>query len=123
MKTLISLVLCILFLNVSGQNSSIFKKSTNDLFAMNVQFKSKKIDNVNYASDKMKIDMRYLKYKDANENKTAGLILLISGIAFTTASILESGDFTIYQGETSRQIMLGVGIGLTITGAGISLKN
>lgn len=55
-------------------------------------------------------------YYGESDRKTAFVGIFIAGLAFTTAAILESGDFKIYQGETARQIMLGVGIGLTLTG-------
>ena len=63
------------------------------------------------------------KYRESNYLRETGLGIFLGGIAFTSAAILESGDFKIYQGETARQIMLGVGIGLTITGGLISIKN
>lgn len=55
-------------------------------------------------------------YSDGNDRKTAFACIFVGGLAFTTAALLESGDFKIYQGETARQIMFGVGIGLTLTG-------
>ena len=55
-------------------------------------------------------------YRDDNDIKTTFTCIFIGGLAFTSASLLESGDFKIYQGETARQIMLCVGIGLTLTG-------
>lgn len=59
-------------------------------------------------------------YNDEDTRRNTFLGIFLGGIAFTSAAILESGDFKIYQGETARQIMLGVGIGLTLTG-GIGL--
>jgi hypothetical protein len=55
-------------------------------------------------------------YVDQDTRRNTYLGIFLSGIAFTSAAILESGDFKIYQGETARQIMLGVGITLTLTG-------
>lgn len=121
MKTLIFLVLSTLMLNMTGQTSRIFNENKNQLFAMNSQFKSSGYNST--SSNKMEVNMKLPKYKNQDDVKTGGLILLISGIAFTSASILESGDFTIYEGETARQIMLGIGIGMTITGGAITLKH
>ena len=121
MKT-ITLLFCILALNIAAQTNSIFKSNERDLLAMNVTFKSSKFNNTVNLTDN-KIDLKLYKYKDPAEDKSTGVGLLISGIAFTTAAILESGDFKIYKGETARQIMLGVGIGLTITGFGITISN
>lgn len=63
-----------------------------------------------------KVNLR-LKYNDdSRDRKIAGLAILAGGIAFTTASILESGDGQFYTGETSRFIMLGSGIVFDIHG-------
>lgn len=55
-------------------------------------------------------------YTDQDTRRNTFLGIFVAGLAFTSASILESGDFKIYQGETARQIMLGVGIAFTLTG-------
>lgn len=99
-------------------NTSIFKPSTNDVFAMNIT----KTQNGFNPMNTIDLRLKGPKYQDPDQNKSTGMALLLGGIAFTTAAILESGDFKIYQGETARQIMLGVGIGLTLTGGVISLK-
>ena len=54
--------------------------------------------------------------RDEDHRKTAFTCVFVGGLAFTGAALLGSGNFTIYEGETARQIMLGVGIGLTLTG-------
>lgn len=106
--------------NINAQNteSILFRKTKSEqVFAMNTIQKYKPI---NFGTT---IDLKMSpKYTDPDSYKTTGLALFLGGVAFTTAAILESGDFKIYQGETARQIMLGVGIGLTITGGVISLK-
>ena len=101
------------------QKSLLFTKPKVDhVFAMNT------VKNPTILSPKIDLKMSTpQRYRESSDMKTTGLAIFLGGIAFTTAAILESGDFKIYQGETARQIMLGVGIGLTITGGVISIKN
>lgn len=72
-------------------------------------------------SQKINLHIDNLRY-DGDTRKTAGLALLLGGIGFTTAAILESGDGQFYDGEVARGIMLGAGIGLTLTGFGLSIS-
>lgn len=115
MKKLILFTLLFITFNINAQTTSpVFKKPEKEyLFAMN----SPKLK---YNGFNTKIDF---KYKEQNDVKTGGLAMILAGIAFTTASLLESGDGKISQGETARQIMLGTGVVLTITGIGISINN
>ena len=122
MKNILLILIGMLAFNLNAQNteSILFRKTkTEQIFAMNTIQKSKPI---NFETQTIDLKMGP-RYKEPNEMKTTGLCIFLGGIAFTTAAILESGDFKIYQGETARQIMLGVGIGLTLTGGVISLKN
>jgi hypothetical protein len=115
----------------------------NDVFAMNTP-KRNFTTNYNVESTKT-IDLKLkttTKYKSYEKDRTAGVGLLIAGLAFTTASILEGngnyGTWTHtpnstsqynqtyttkpFMQQTPRQIMLFVGIGFTITGGILSIK-
>lgn len=128
MKKLILFKLLFIVLSANAQTtlSPVFKKTEKEyLFAMSA-LKSNKfiVNNYNTNDFGIKIDLKLkTKYKERSDVKAGGLAVMLAGVAFTTASILESGDVKIYQGETARQIMLGTGIVLTITGAGISMNN
>lgn len=114
----------------------------NDVFAMNT---SKKEFTTNYnVGNTQTIDLKLktIKYKNPEKDRSAGIGLLIAGLAFTTAAILEGngnyGTWTSSPNSTSqynqtyttkpfiqqtpRQIMLFVGIGFTITGGILSIK-
>ena len=120
MKNILIILIALVTFNVNAQNteSILFKKTkTEQIFAMNTVKSPIKTESIDL---KLSVPQRY---REPNEMRTTGLAIFLGGIAFTTAAILESGDFKIYQGETARQIMLGVGIGLTITGGVISIKN
>jgi hypothetical protein len=112
--------------------------SQNDLFAMNTSC------NTNHNSIIFKqpeiyhpIDLKLgkYKYKDPADAKNVGIAILLAGIAFTTASILEGGsqygtyvngtginsNTTTYVTppfwkQTPRQIMLCAGVALSLTG-------
>lgn len=121
MKNILIILITLMTFSVNAQNteSILFRKTkTEQVFAMNT------VKNPTTLSPKIDLKMSTpQRYREPNEMRTTGLAIFLGGIAFTTAAILESGDFKIYQGETARQIMLGVGIGLTITGGVISIKN
>lgn len=117
--------------------TSVISFSQNDVFAINT-IKEKKIINP-YEN---KIDLKLIKYKSETNDKTYGLVLLLGGLAFTAASIIEGdgnyGTWSHNQNSTSqynmtyktkpfieqtpRQIMLFVGLGLTITGGVLSIR-
>ena len=99
----------------------------------------------NFNFNTQKINLNIVKYKDnsSDDKITSGLILLIAGVAFTTASILENEDaygtwtknpqpgnpynqtWTTkpFIQQFPRNIMLFVGIGFTLTGGGIMINN
>lgn len=99
----------------------------------------------NFNFNTQKINLNIVKYKDnsSDDKITSGLILLIAGVAFTTASILENEDaygtwtknpqpgnpynqtWTTkpFIQQFPRNIMLVVGIGFTLTGGGIMINN
>lgn len=115
----------------------------NDVFAMNTP---KRNFTTNYnVENTQTIDLKLkttTKYKNSERDRTAGVGLLIAGLAFTTAAILEGngnyGTWTHtpnstsqynqtyttkpFMQQTPRQIMLFVGIGFTITGGILSIK-
>lgn len=119
MKNILIIISTLVAFGINAQNieSILLKKTkTEQILAMNT---------VKSPIKTQSIDLKLVPnlYMEPNKMRTTGIAVILGGIAFTTAAILESGDFKIYQGETSRQIMLGVGIGLTITGGVISIKN
>jgi hypothetical protein len=99
----------------------------------------------NFNFNTQKINLNIVKYKDnsSDDKITSGLILLIAGVAFTTASIIENEDaygtwtknpqpgnpynqtWTTkpFIQQFPRNIMLVVGIGFTLTGGGIMINN
>ena len=99
----------------------------------------------NFNFNTQKINLNIVKYKDnsSDDKITSGLIFLIAGVAFTTASILENEDaygtwtknpqpgnpynqtYTTkpFIQQFPRNIMLVVGIGFTLTGGGIMINN
>lgn len=99
----------------------------------------------NFNFNTQKINLNIVKYKDnsSDDKITSGLIFLIAGVAFTTASILENEDaygtwtknpqpgnpynqtWTTkpFIQQFPRNIMLVVGIGFTLTGGGIMINN
>ena len=111
-----------------------------DLLAMNTS----KIYfiNTNYSHEN-KIDLRLpiKKYHDPSD-KSSAIAILIGGVAFVTAAILEGdGNYGTWKAnpnstskynqtyttkpfmeQTPRQIMLFVGIGLTITGGALTIR-
>ena len=120
MKTIITLFLAFMSLCGISQNQFTLSKITNTstVFA-SAQTKSSVIFN---KSETRKINLHLSYDNETHNRRVAGIALLVGGVAFATASILESGDGQIYQDETARQIMLGAGIGLTLTGFGLSVS-
>lgn len=120
MKNILVILIGMLAFTINAQDtqkSLLFTKPKVDhVFAMNTVKNPMTTPSIDL---KMSVPQRY---RESSDIKSSGLALLLGGVAFSTAAILESGDFKIYQGETARQIMLGVGIGLTITGGVVSLK-
>ena len=130
MKTIITLLLLSITSIVIGRGDSI-----------NI-FKSKPVYNLNT----QKINLKLIMYKDnssSNDIKTGGLILMVAGVVFTTASILE-GNYNYgtwsknpqpgnsynqtyktkpFIQQFPRNIMLVAGVGLTLTGGGIVISN
>jgi hypothetical protein len=121
MKKIITLLLLIISINAkanTGDSSLIFKKDY---------------------QIKYKVNLNMSNSGNYYEPKDGGLVLLISGLAFTTAAILEG---TIHYGtylgngpnspgpyyvkpfiqQFPRNIMLFVGIGFTLTGFGMSIN-
>lgn len=123
MKKLITIVLLITSILSFGQGKQSFNSFNNGF----------KID--------LKLNESGHKNKERNRN-TEGVVLLIAGVAFTTAAILEDdmnyGTYTPYPmttgnykqtyvkkpfwEQTPRQIMLVVGVGFTITGGVLMIK-
>ena len=130
MKTIITLLLLSITSIVIARRDSI-----------NI-FKSKP----GYNFNTQKINLKLIMYKDnssSNDIKTGGLILMVAGVVFTTASILE-GNYNYgtwsknpqpgnsynqtyktkpFIQQFPRNIMLVVGVGLTLTGGGIVISN
>lgn len=127
MKTIITLLLLSITSIVIGRGDSI-----------NI-FRSKSDYNVH----KIDLKIKMYKYNTHDDLKTKAYILIVGGLAFTTASILE-GNYNYGTWSNSpqpgnsynqtyktkpfiqqfpRNIMLGVGIGLSLTGVGILIKN
>ena len=87
--------------------------------------------------------MSMYKEYSSSDRRTTGLVLLLAGLAFTTASILENdGAYGTWSNNPQpgntynqtystkpfiqqfpRNIMLFVGIGFTLTGGGIMINN
>lgn len=116
----------------------------NDVFAMNTS-KGNFSTNYNVEKNTQTIDLKLkttMKYRNSEKDRSAGLGLLIAGLAFTTAAILEgNGNYGTWSStpnstsqynqtyttkpfiqQTPRQIMLFVGIGFTLTGGILSIK-
>ena len=102
---------------ISQSNFILKTTNTNTLFA-SAQIKKSPVFTT-FQTEKVNFNLKY--NSDSYDNKMTGLVLLLGGVALTTAAILESGDGQIYKGEISRQIMLGTGIGLSLTGFGIAV--
>lgn len=122
MKTILTLF-CALLFSVGLSQDLAFAKTTNHS------------NSFGYHQDYVpKIDLKLpqQRYIDRSTKKEGFAVLLIAGLAFTTASILE-GDamYSTYKNtgpytqtyvtkpfwqQTPRQIMLCVGVGLTLTG-------
>jgi hypothetical protein len=123
---------------------STISLSQNDLFAMNTSH------NTNHNSLIFKqpeiyhtIDLKLgkYKYKDPADAKNVGIAILLAGIAFTTASILEGGSqYGTYVNtginsttstyvtpsfwkQTPRQLMLCAGVALSLTGIITIVRN
>lgn len=131
MKRLLTIIFAMTTMLSFGQN---------DVFAMNTINKKNFSYNVSSAQT---IDLKLnVSYKNPEKDRTTGVALLIAGLAFTTASILEGngnyGTWTStpnstsqynqtyttkpFMQQTPRQIMLFVGIGFTLTGGILSIK-
>lgn len=120
------LVLILSILSLAGFSQSDSTKK-NDVLCLNTTvrvigytFNTPRLQTYYQPTPYVGVNLRLSSYKsgytDQDTRRNTYLGIFLSGIAFTSAAILESGDFKIYQGETARQIMLGVGIGLTLTG-------
>ena len=120
MKTIITVFFAFMALGAISQNQFALSKitNTNHVFAL-AETKQSVVFN---KTESKKINLHLTYDSEAYNRKVTGVALLIGGIAFTTAAILESGDGQIYKGETSRQVMLGSGIVLSLTGFGIAVS-
>ena len=138
-KTTMKKTLTILLLSVT---SVIFAKGNDSIFDIKSPILFSK-SNFNYNTQKINLKMSMYKDNSSDDKITSGLILLIAGVAFTTASILENEDaygtwtknpqpgnpynqtWTTkpFIQQFPRNIMLVVGIGFTITGGGIMINN
>jgi hypothetical protein len=120
MKTIITILFAFMTLGVISQNQFTLSKitNTNTVFA-SAETKSRVIFN---KTETHKVNLHLNYDSESHSRRITGIAILVGGVAFATAAILESGDGQIYQGETARQIMLGAGIGLTLTGFGLSVS-
>jgi hypothetical protein len=99
-------------------------------------FKNDYKGSINTSNQFIDLKLPTKKFHSVEDTRTGGIALIIAGIAFTTASILEgNGNYGTWKSspnstskynqtyttkpfmqQTPRQIMLFVGIGLTISG-------
>lgn len=100
----------------------------------------------NFNLNIQKINLNIVKYKDnssSDDKIISGLILMLGGIAFTTASIIQNDDAygtwtknpqpgnpynqtyktKPFFEQFPRNIMFVVGVGFTLTGGGIMINN
>jgi len=131
-------IITILFLSFT---SVIFAKGNDSIFEKSPILFSK--SNFNYNTQKINLKMSMYKDYSSSDKRTAGLVLMLAGLAFTTASILESdaayGTWTNnpqpgnpynqtyttkpFIQQFPRNIMLVVGIGFTFSGFGVMASN
>lgn len=131
MKRLLTLIFVMTTMLSFGQN---------DVFAMNTT--KRNFNTYNVGSQTIDLKLKTTKYRNSEKDRSAGVGLLIAGLAFTTAAILEGngnyGTWTStpnstsqynqtyttkpFMQQTPRQIMLFVGIGFTLTGGILSIK-
>ena len=130
--------LTILLLSVT---SVIFAKGNDSIFEKSPMLFSK--SNFNYDTQKINLKMSMYKEYSSSDRRATGLVLLLAGVAFTTASILENdGAYATWSNSPQpgnsynqtystkpfiqqfpRNVMLVVGVGLTLTGGGILINN
>ena len=133
-KTLIILLLSVTSVVFAKGNDSIFDIKSPILFSKS---------NFNYNTQNINLKMSMYKESSSSDQRTTGLVLLFAGVAFTTSSILENdGAYGTWSKNPQpgnsynqtyktkpfiqqfpRNIMLVVGVGLTLTGGGIVISN
>jgi len=138
-KTTMKKTLTILLLSIT---SVIFAKGNDSIFDIKSPILFSK-SNFNYNTQKINLKMSMYKEYSSSDRRTTGLVLLLAGLAFTTASILENdGAYGTWSNNPQpgntynqtystkpfiqqfpRNIMLFVGIGFTLTGGGIMINN
>ncbi len=116
-------ILSILLLScvcVKSQSLKFSESKTEQVFALN----NKKLpsnDFIERTKTQTKIDLKLpSNFTGDDDKRLSGVVLLVSGIAFTTAGIL--GDGETIEGDVPRQVMLGVGVGFTLIGGVITLR-
>lgn len=142
MKHLFTLIFLMTTLFSFGQDSTTY----DNVVAMNTTLVESptKFAMSDYSNTNYKIDLKLSKksssrYYDEDEYKKTYLGIFIGGLAFTTAAILEgsyqygtwksTGPNTAtyvtpsFWQQTPRQIMLCVGVGLTLTGGGLLISH
>lgn len=130
MKKLLTLIFVMTTMLSFGQNGLLAMNMTKSDFIHKSEFNAQSVN------------LRMPKYRNESKDRSAGVGLIIAGLAFTTAAILEGngnyGTWTSspnstssynqtyttkpFMQQTPRQIMLFVGVGLTISGGILSIK-
>ena len=124
MKNIVLGVLMLVSSLVYSQTDSTYRNlritSTTLAYAINMPRTQMYYQPTSYINLNLKVNRPLYGYNDDDRKKIA-MVFFISGVAFTTAALLEDPySFDTFWQQTPRQIMFCVGVGFTL-GGGVSL--